>query len=102
MVVNIAKSKQLGNQRSSGADKAISLTPPITFTLEEALEYIEDDELVEVTPQNIRLRKRMLSATDRKKLPRNNLSLCKNAPDLGAFLQEGNRASARANRRVYP
>ena len=51
MVVNIAKSKQLGNQRSSGADKAISLTPPITFTLEEALEYIEDDELVEVTPQ---------------------------------------------------
>ena len=67
MVVNIAKSKQLGNQRSSGADKAISLTPPITFTLEEALEYIEDDELVEVTPQNIRLRKRMLSATDRKK-----------------------------------
>lgn len=102
MVVNIAKSKQLGNQRSSGADKAISLTPPITFTLEEALEYIEDDELVEVTPQNIRLRKRMLSATDRKKLPRNNLSLCKNAPDQGAFLQEGNKASARANRRVYP
>lgn len=67
MVVNIAKSKQLGNQRSSGADKAISLTPPISFTLEEALEYIEDDELVEVTPKSIRLRKRMLSATDRKK-----------------------------------
>lgn len=67
MVVNIAKSKQLGNQRSSGADKAISLTPPITFTLEEALEYIEDDELVEITPKSIRLRKRMLSAVDRKK-----------------------------------
>ena len=50
MVVNVAKSKQLGNQRSSGADKAIQLTPPITFTLEEALEYIEDDDLVEVTP----------------------------------------------------
>ena len=47
MVVNIAKTKNLGNQRSSGADKAISLTPPVTFTLEEALEYIEDDELVE-------------------------------------------------------
>ena len=67
MVVNVEKSKSLGNQRSSSADKAIQLTPPITFTLEEALEYIEDDELVEVTPQSIRLRKRLLNATDRKK-----------------------------------
>ena len=67
MVVNVEKSKNLGNQRSSGADKAIQLTPPITFTLEEALEYIQDDELVEVTPDSIRLRKRLLSATDRKK-----------------------------------
>ena len=67
MVVNIAKSKQLGNQRSSGADKAIQLTPPQTFTLEEALEYIEDDELVEITPKSVRLRKRILSATERKK-----------------------------------
>ena len=67
MVVNVEKSKQLGNQRSSNADKAIQLTPPVTFTLEEALEFIEDDELVEVTPQSIRLRKRLLNATDRKK-----------------------------------
>ena len=67
MVVNVEKSKQLGNQRASNADKAISLTPPVTFTLEEALEFIEDDELVEVTPQSIRLRKRLLNATDRKK-----------------------------------
>ncbi len=67
MVVNVEKTKSLGNQRSSSADKAIQLTPPITFTLEEALEYIEDDELVEITPQSIRLRKRLLSATDRKK-----------------------------------
>ncbi len=67
MVVNVEKTKNLGNQRSSSADKAIQLTPPMTFTLEEALEYIEDDELVEVTPQSIRLRKRLLSATDRKK-----------------------------------
>ncbi len=67
MVVNVARSKQLGNQRSSGADKAIQLTPPVTFTLEEALEYIEDDELVEVTPQSIRLRKRILSSVERKK-----------------------------------
>lgn len=67
MVVNVEKTKNLGNQRSSSADKAIQLTPPVTFTLEEALEYIEDDELVEVTPQSIRLRKRLLNATDRKK-----------------------------------
>ncbi len=67
MVVNVAKTKNLGNQRSSTADKAIQLTTPITFTLEEALEYIEDDELVEVTPKSIRLRKRLLSATERRK-----------------------------------
>ena len=67
MVVNVEKTKNLGNQRSSSADKAIQLTPPITFTLEEALEYIQDDELVEITPQSIRLRKRLLSAVDRKK-----------------------------------
>ena len=67
MVVNAEKTKNLGNQRSSGADKAIQLTPPVTFTLEEALEYIQDDELVEVTPLHIRLRKRLLSAVARKK-----------------------------------
>lgn len=71
MVVNVAKAKQLGNQRSSGADKAIQLTSPIEFTLEEALEYIEDDELVEITPQNIRLRKRTLSSVQRKKEQKN-------------------------------
>ena len=67
MVVNVEKAKQLGNQRSSTADKAIQLTPPITFTLEEALEYIQDDEMVEITPQSVRLRKRILSTVDRKK-----------------------------------
>jgi GTP-binding protein len=67
MVVNVAKAKQLTNMRSSTADKGIQLTPPITFTLEEALEYIEDDELVEITPLSIRLRKRILSAIERKK-----------------------------------
>lgn len=71
MVVNVAKAKQLGNQRSAGVDKAIQLTPPVTFTLEEALEYIEDDELVEITPKSIRLRKRLLSATDRRKEAKN-------------------------------
>ncbi|MCL1846882.1 MAG: translational GTPase TypA [Coriobacteriia bacterium] len=67
MVVNVAKAKQLTNMRSSTADKGIQLTPPVTFTLEEALEYIEDDELVEITPKSIRLRKRILSAIDRRK-----------------------------------
>ncbi len=68
--VNVAKAKQLTNMRASSADKGIILHPPITFTLEEALEYIEDDELVEITPKSIRLRKRILSATDRKKAGR--------------------------------
>jgi len=67
LVVNVAKAKQLTNMRASSADKGIILAPPITFTLEEALEYIEDDELVEVTPKSIRLRKRLLNAKDRKK-----------------------------------
>ena len=67
MVVNIARTKNLGNQRSSTADISVQLVPPRTFSLEEALEYIVDDELVEITPKNIRMRKRLLNATDRKK-----------------------------------
>ncbi|MBF0903103.1 MAG: translational GTPase TypA [Atopobium sp.] len=67
MVVNIARTKSLGNQRSSTADISVQLTPPRVFTLEEALEYIMDDELVEITPQNIRMRKRILSETERRK-----------------------------------
>ena len=67
MVVNIARTKQLGNQRSSTADISVQLTPPRTFTLEEALEYIMDDELVEITPKNIRMRKRLLNEIDRRK-----------------------------------
>ena len=67
MVVNIARTKNLGNQRSSTADISVQLTPPRTFTLEEALEYIMDDELVEITPESIRMRKRILSETERRK-----------------------------------
>ena len=67
MDVNVSKTKQLGNQRASTADKAILLTPPVQFTLEEALEYIADDELVEITPKSIRLRKRTLDKVGRKK-----------------------------------
>ena len=70
MVVNVAKAKQLTNTRAASADKGIQLAPPVVFTLEEALEYIEDDELVEITPKSIRLRKRVLGKTDRKKSER--------------------------------
>jgi len=71
LVVNVAKAKQLTNMRAASADKGIILAPPVTFTLEEALEYIEDDELVEVTPKSIRLRKRLLKENERKKAKRN-------------------------------
>ncbi|WP_058270812.1 translational GTPase TypA [Olsenella massiliensis] len=67
MVVNIARTKNLGNQRSSTADISVQLTPPKTFSLEEALEYIMDDELVEVTPKSVRMRKRILNETERRK-----------------------------------
>ena len=67
LVVNVARTKSLGNQRSSTADIAVQLTPKRTFTLEEALEYIADDELVEVTPRHIRMRKRLLTETERRK-----------------------------------
>jgi GTP-binding protein len=67
MVVNISRTKNLGNQRSSTADIAVQLTPPRRFSLEEALEYIMDDELVEITPQSIRMRKRILNDTERRK-----------------------------------
>lgn len=67
MVVNPTKAKQLSNVRASGTDEAIVLVPPIRHTLEQALEFIEDDELVEVTPKSIRLRKRFLTENERKR-----------------------------------
>ncbi len=67
MTVNPCKNKKLTNTRSSGADDAIRLSPPRIFSLEEALEFIEDDELVEVTPDGIRLRKKHLKEADRKR-----------------------------------
>ena len=70
MDVNPTKEKKLTNMRSKASDENIQLEPPRELTLEAALEYIEDDELIEVTPQTIRLRKRFLSASDRKKLSR--------------------------------
>ena len=70
LVVNATKGKQLTNVRASGTDEALTLTPPIVHSLEQALEFIEDDELVEVTPESIRIRKKMLKETDRKRASR--------------------------------
>ena len=70
MVVNPTKGKQLTNIRAAGTDENIVLTPPIKFTLERALEFIEDDELVEVTPQSIRIRKKYLTENERKRMGR--------------------------------
>jgi GTP-binding protein len=70
MDVNPTREKKLSNMRSKSADDAISLEPPRELTLEVALEYIEDDELIEVTPKSIRLRKRKLAVSDRKKISR--------------------------------
>ncbi len=67
LVVNPGKGKKLTNIRAAGSDEAVRLTPPRTLSLEQALEFIDDDELVEVTPQSIRLRKKILNANERKK-----------------------------------
>lgn len=70
LTVNCLKGKQLTNVRASGTDEAINLVPPIRYTLEQALEFIDDDELVEVTPKSIRIRKRHLTENDRKRASR--------------------------------
>ncbi|QQD18747.1 translational GTPase TypA [Spongiibacter nanhainus] len=67
LVVNPTKAKQLTNVRAAGTDEALTLTPPVRHTLEQALEFIEDDELVEVTPESIRLRKKLLTENERKR-----------------------------------
>jgi GTP-binding protein len=70
LVVNPIKGKQLTNVRASGTDEAVRLTPPIPLTLESAIEFIADDELVEITPKSIRIRKRFLTENDRKRMSR--------------------------------
>jgi len=70
LVVNVLKGKKLTNIRTTSKDEAVRLTPPIRMTLEKALAYIEDDELVEVTPKSIRLRKKLLDENDRRKAER--------------------------------
>ena len=63
--VNVCKKKNLTNTRSSGADEALRLTPPKELSLEQALDYIDTDELLEVTPENLRIRKKILDGTER-------------------------------------
>ncbi len=70
LVVNVTKEKQLTNVRASGTDESIILTPPIKLTLEQAMDFIADDELVEVTPSSIRIRKKHLKESDRKRFSR--------------------------------
>jgi GTP-binding protein len=65
--VNVTKTKKLTNMRASGTDDKTRIAPPKIFSLEEALEYIQDDEYVEVTPQSIRLRKTVLNESERKR-----------------------------------
>ena len=70
LVVNVTKAKQLTNMRASGADDKARIVPPIEFSLEEALEYIKEDEYVEVTPKSMRMRKIILDHTARKRAGR--------------------------------
>lgn len=70
LTVNVLKGKQLTNIRAAGTDEALTLTPPIKLSLEQALEFIDDDELVEITPKSIRIRKRMLTENERKRASR--------------------------------
>ena len=70
LVVNPTKAKQLTNIRAAGSDENILLTPPVKHSLEQAMEFIEDDELVEVTPGHIRLRKKYLTENERKRMSR--------------------------------
>ena len=67
LVINVCKKKHLTNIRASGSDDALKLTPPVILSLEQALDFISDDELVEVTPKSIRLRKKILDTELRAK-----------------------------------
>ena len=70
LVVNATRTKQLTNFRVSGKEDAVKITPPIALTLEYGVEFIEDDELVEITPKSVRLRKRFLKEHERKRAGR--------------------------------
>ena len=65
--VNVLKGKKLTNIRASGSDEAVKLTPPIKMSLENMMSFIKDDELLEITPQSLRLRKKFLNSVERKR-----------------------------------
>ena len=67
LIVNPTKAKQLTNIRAAGSDENLILTPPLRYSLEQALEFLDDDELLEVTPQSLRLRKKLLTESERKR-----------------------------------
>ena len=71
MEVNVCKKKQLTNTRASGSDDALKLTPPIVMSLEQCIDFIADNELVEVTPESLRIRKKLLDSVARRKAWRN-------------------------------
>jgi len=70
LVINVIKEKQLNNIRAAGTDENMILTPPILLSMEQALEFIDDDELVEITPNSIRLRKKSLKEIERRRTKR--------------------------------
>ena len=70
LAINVCKEKHLTNTRASGSDDALRLVPPLQFSLEKAIEFIQEDELVEVTPKNIRLRKKILDTKTRERMSR--------------------------------
>ena len=72
LVINACEPKKLTNMRASGSDENVRITPKINFSLEEAMEYIEKDEYIEVTPKAIRLRKIVLDENERKRTQKNN------------------------------
>ncbi len=74
LVINVTKTKKLTNMRTHSTDEKVKLSPPITFSLEEALEYIREDEYVELTPENIRIRKILLKETERKRATNNSMT----------------------------
>ena len=80
LVVNVVQGKKLTNVRASGKDEALTLVPPMRLTLEKAMSYITDEELVEITPESIRLRKRWLDPNERKRQERKRESNATPAP----------------------
>jgi hypothetical protein len=102
LMVNPTKGKKLTNIRSAGADENIIFTPPIKFSLEQALEFIDDDELVEVTPTSIRLRKKLLPETSQARRQFERLSRGRRDRDYRGGGGGANRSAASGRNRCLP